>query len=161
MRKLIIVFSLILAGLIAYLLAFPFGAYPKPKVTVSLLGIENGATGRQARFVVTNESTFAVIRSVEYHLHAQTSEHGWANLIEDWFKGQGNLLPEGSEILIVPIPTNPPPWRLSLKVVQDVSLPTLMMRKARAKLRNATQRDGQNRDYHNPRHTVNSDWITD
>jgi hypothetical protein len=161
MRKFIIVFSLLLVGLLAFMLAFPFGASPKPKVTVSFLGMENGATGSHARFVVTNESSFSLIRHVGYHLHAQTSEHGWTNLNEDWFKGQGNLPPGGFEILVVPISTNPPLWRLSLKVVQDVSFPTLMMRKARAKIWNALQRDGQSRDYHNPRHTVNSDWITE
>jgi hypothetical protein len=163
MRKAVIV-SFLFAGLLLLLLiGFPFvGSPTKPKVTVTLLGYTNEVSGRFARFAITNEASFAVIRHVGYALQAPSGEHRWTNSYDGWFTGQGNLGSGDSEVLMVAVPTNQPTWRLSLRVLQDVSFPTLMMRKARAKLQN-TRNAGtsQRRDYHNPQYAVSSDWIVE
>jgi hypothetical protein len=160
MRKTGIAILLLCVMAMVFLIVTPVSPTPRPKVRIALQGYTNEASGRFAIFVITNQSAFSVIRHVGYTLEAPAGEYQWTNCYEGWFLGQKNLKPLEYEVLIIPIPTNQPAWRLSLNTLQNVSLPTLMMRKTRTTLRNVVGLGaGQNRTYSNPHYSTKSDWI--
>ena len=91
-----------------------------PKVSVTLLGYTNDATGsRLATFAVTNLSQSPVIREAGYWIQSpgtipqNGSNHSW-NLFSAG--RDSRLLPGDSETLLVATPTNQPSWRISLTV---------------------------------------------
>jgi hypothetical protein len=100
---------------------------PAPKVTVTFLGYTNSAaSGFLACFGVTNASPGPVIRHVGYNLQSPATTTGrWSRLSEGWFTNQGNLKVGDSEVILVPVPTNAPTWRLSLTVLRDEPLKML------------------------------------
>ncbi len=100
---------------------------PAPKVTVTFLGYTNSAaSGLLACFAVTNASPGPVIRHVGYTLQSPATTTGrWARLSKGWFTNQGNLKVGDSEVILVPVPTNAPAWRLSLIVLRDEPLKML------------------------------------
>ena len=95
-----------------------------PKVTVTFLGYTNSAaSGFLACFAVINASPGPVIRHVGYNLQSPaTTTSRWMRLSEGWFTNQGNLKVGDSEVVLVPVPTNVPAWRLSLTVLRDEPL---------------------------------------
>jgi hypothetical protein len=95
-----------------------------PKVTVTFLGYTNSvASGLQARFAVTNASPGPVIRHVGYRLQVPAKSPGrWNVLSRGWFGNQGDLNSGAGEVLLAPVPTNAPSWRLSLTVLRNQRL---------------------------------------
>lgn len=94
---------------------------PAPKVTVTFLDYSNSAaSGLLACFAVTNASPGPVIRCFNYRLLAPATTLGrWAMLSVGNFTNQGNLKAGDSEVILLPVPTNAPAWRLSLTVSRD------------------------------------------
>ena len=90
-----------------------------PKVSVTLLGYTNDATGsRLATFAVTNLSQSAVIRNWGYWIQSPSANpQNGSNISWNLFQpGKTRLLQGEAETLWVVAPTNLPSWRILLTV---------------------------------------------
>jgi hypothetical protein len=131
------------AALISLLIAcVAFSAPPEPPPSkgnpfgsVAFLGYTNDASGtRLARFAVTNLNASAVTRSHKCLIWAAQSG---TLFTPQWRPQSAFLFPESrvlgagaSEIVTVPPPTNPSPWRISLyleRVYNDGSTNTMQI----------------------------------
>ena len=103
-----------------------------PKVSVTVLGYTNDATGsRFAVFGVTNLSQLAVIRRAGYWIQTPGAvPQNGSNLCWKLFTAgrKSRLLPGEAETLLVVIPTNQSSWRISMMVSYPESMARTVVR---------------------------------
>ena len=133
MRKTFIIIGAVLVAAFALLLMLAVGQRRTdwPKVSVTLLGYTNDATGsRLARFAVTNLSQSAVIRDWGYWIQSPSANpQNGSNISWNLFQPGKTLLLQGeAETLWVVAPTNLASWRISLSVSYPESIAKRIMR---------------------------------
>jgi len=117
-RRTLIIAAWPLIALLGIAVAVKFAPQPAPlRVTVSFLGYTNDMTGAPlAKFAVTNQSTVRIMRWGSFHTENQ-QQPGPGPLISigpDIF-----LMPEQSDVVIVPAATNRGAWRAVFHLSRD------------------------------------------
>ena len=134
MRKTFIIISGVLIAVFALWLMLVVGQRRTdwPKLSVTLLGYTNNATGsRLATFAVTNLSQSPVIREAGYSIQSPGSNlQNGNNISWNLFTGGRNsrLQPGEAETLLVVTPTNQSSWRILFSVRYPESMATRVVR---------------------------------
>lgn len=132
-KSFIIVGGVVLAAFVLWLMIVVGQRHAEwPKVSVTLLGYTNDASGNQlATFAVTNLSQSAVIREAGYWIQSPGAiPQNGSNISWNLFTAGKNsrLLPGDAETLFVVTPTNQSPWRISLSVSYPESMAKRVLR---------------------------------
>ena len=128
----------------------------EPQVLVTFLAYTNAASGTQlATFAVSNFNSFVVRRQSGYWIERKTST-GVTNQASSWFSSSNDLNARASEIVAVPVPTNPPPWRVLLSIRTDLGPIAEMMEHVNFMIFGFGETLPHRESYQ-----VRSDWIED
>ena len=87
---------------------------PVPSLPSSFCSPPPPSFWRHKRQSRSSDPTRWLQASVTCHYHGP-----WGEVSEGWFTNQGNLKVGDSEVILVPVPTNAPAWRLFLTVLRD------------------------------------------